>query len=182
MHKHPKPFLRSYWVVPGKLLAGEYPGHQNPDKATSKMNALIQAGIRTIINLQEEDETDYSGNLFRPYSEFFAQAAVHAGITAQMFRFPITDNDIPDRNFMIKILDAIDQSISENQPVYVHCWGGKGRTGTVVGCYLIRHGIADPENVLGYLDRLRIYDACGSDPSPQTQSQLFFVSEWKKNL
>ncbi|MBA3406233.1 MAG: dual specificity protein phosphatase family protein [Gemmatimonadaceae bacterium] len=24
--------------------------------------------------------------------------------------------------------------------IYVHCWGGVGRTGTVVGCYIVRHG------------------------------------------
>src|SRR3712207_6971239 len=24
---------------------------------------------------------------------------------------------------------------------YVHCWGGIGRTGTVVGCYLVEHGM-----------------------------------------
>lgn len=182
MHKHPKPFPRSYWVVPGLFLAGEYPGHRDTEKAAGKMNALIQAGIRTVINLQEEDETDWNGNLFLPYEESLRHAASLAGKTARVLRFPVTDNDIPDRNFMIKILNAIDRSISENLPVYVHCWGGKGRTGTVVGCYLIRHGIAEPVNVFDYLDRLRIYDACGSDPSPQTQSQLDFVRRWAKNM
>jgi len=32
--------------------------------------------------------------------------------------------------------------------VYVHCWAGRGRTGTVVGCYLKRHGIAEDTNVI----------------------------------
>ena len=35
---------------------------------------------------------------------------------------------------------AIDEAMSAGKAVYVHCWGGVGRTGTVVGCWLVRHG------------------------------------------
>jgi protein-tyrosine phosphatase len=35
---------------------------------------------------------------------------------------------------MTTILDAIDESMTAGKPVYVHCWGGMGRTGTVIGC------------------------------------------------
>lgn len=181
MHPQPKPFPRSYWVVPGKFLAGEYPGHPNHEKAFEKMNALIGAGIRTIINLQEEDETDWNGKLFAPYDSQFFSAAALAHTTVHLYRYPITDNDIPDKKTMIQILNTIDKSITDNLPFYVHCWGGKGRTGTVTGCYLIRHGIAEPDNVFEYLNRLRMYDAHGSEPSPQTPRQFAFVKNWKKN-
>ena len=41
---------------------------------------------------------------------------------------------------MASILDAIDAALDGGKTVYVHCWGGVGRTGTVVGCWLVRHG------------------------------------------
>ena len=41
---------------------------------------------------------------------------------------------------MSDILDAIDAALRDGKTVYVHCWGGVGRTGTVIGCWLVRHG------------------------------------------
>lgn len=51
----PTPFPRSYWVVPGKLLAGYYPGAKDPNEAKEKITALLNAGIRHFINLMEAD-------------------------------------------------------------------------------------------------------------------------------
>ena len=35
------------------------------------------------------------------------------------------------------ILGALDTALKAGEIVYVHCWGGVGRTGTVVGCHLV---------------------------------------------
>ena len=51
-------FNRSYWVVPGKLLAGGYPGSENPVEEERKLKGLIQAGIRHVISLMEAQEYD----------------------------------------------------------------------------------------------------------------------------
>jgi len=56
---------------------------------------------------------------------------------------------------MIRILDQIDRGMEQNPAVYLHCWGGRGRTGTVVGCYLARHGMAVGEAALDLLGELR---------------------------
>jgi protein-tyrosine phosphatase len=52
-------------------------------------------------------------------------------------RYAVPDLGIPPRPGMVKILDEIDALLAAGRRVYVHCWGG---TGTVVGCYLVRHG------------------------------------------
>jgi hypothetical protein len=54
-------------VIPEKLLAGCYPGSKNPNEASVKLTALINAGIRHIINLMESDERDLTGRRFVPY-------------------------------------------------------------------------------------------------------------------
>ena len=61
------PFNRSYWVVPGKLLAGGYPGSENPVEEERKLKGLIQAGIRHVISLIEPEEYGRSDDPFPPY-------------------------------------------------------------------------------------------------------------------
>ena len=53
------PFARSYWVVPGKLLAGYYPGDLDTSKMEKKLKGLLQAGIKYVINLMEENEQNW---------------------------------------------------------------------------------------------------------------------------
>ena len=63
------PFPRSYWVIPGLLLAGEYPGSRDYVKEKEKLTGLLDAGILQIINLMEPDETNYSGRAFTEYDK-----------------------------------------------------------------------------------------------------------------
>ena len=69
-----------------------------------------------------------------------------------------------------------------DKPVYVHCWGGKGRTGAVVGCYLVRHGFAAGNDVIEKIKELRKNTEDFSDPSPETKEQINMVINWKKEL
>ena len=66
-----------------------------------------------------------------------------------------------------QILDLVDDALGRDEPVYVHCFGGIGRTGTVVGCWLVRHGRddGDPMRRIATLRR-DVPDAW--QPSPQT--------------
>jgi ADP-ribosyl-[dinitrogen reductase] hydrolase len=171
----PVPLDRSYWVVPGKFLAGAYPGDLTPDKAEEKIRELISAGIRCIVDLTSEGDRNLSGQhlmTYRHYVDALAPGAYH--------RKPITDLDVPSRDEMREILDLVDAAISSNRPVYVHCLGGIGRTGTVVGCWLARHGIAAGAAVMGTIRKLRGNDPHRHIESPETSRQRRFVSEWSE--
>ncbi|MCS6244909.1 MAG: hypothetical protein H2172_13785 [Opitutus sp.] len=65
------PFKRSYWVVPGKLLAGCYPGAQTLESAQAKAKGLLAVGVTDIVNLMEVTESNRDGqgfadDLFKP--------------------------------------------------------------------------------------------------------------------
>lgn len=172
------PFNRSYWVVPGKLLAGCYPGSENKDDGHKKLKGLLDHGIRHIINLMEIDEFNWDMKPFVPYEIQMKSIAESMGIDVTFKRIPIRDMKTTSRIEMIKTLDQIDQSIEHNRPVYIHCWGGRGRTGTVVGCYLARHGYASEQKVLKLIKDLRKYTEDHNQPSPETSGQIDMVFSW----
>ena len=77
-------------------------------------------------------------------------------------------------------LDAIDEHMSQGRTVYVHCMGGIGRTGTIVGCWMARHGLTGQ----AALDRLReLWRACPKSQysrSPESREQERYIREWKE--
>lgn len=172
------PFIRSYWVVPGKLLAGYYPGAKNSKEAKKKLKALLACGIRHVINLMEPDEFNWDMKPFVPYQEQMRSIAQSMGREVTHEQIPIRDLRTSSRGEMIQILDSIDQSIEEGKSVYIHCWGGTGRTGTVVGCYLARHGFALGQKVLGMIQELRKDAKDYHRPSPETNQQIDMVLSW----
>ena len=175
------PFERSYWVVPRKLLAGYYPGDLNKDVMVYKLNGLISAGISLVINLMEPGEINFYGDLFDEYETHLQSIAQERGVSINPVRFPIRDMGIPSEELMVRILDLIDLVNALKKSVYVHCLGGVGRTGTVVGCYLIRHGMATSENVLETITGLMEEGGVFGYRSPQTFEQEMFVFNWGKN-
>jgi hypothetical protein len=173
------PFDRSYWVTPGKFLVGYYPGDRQKDMMVLKLQGLLDSGIRCVINLMEPDERDHDGLPFLNYVPVLKQLA-DGGPPIECHRIPIRDLDVPTPAFMIQILDRIDEALKEDCPVYIHCWGGRGRTGTVVGCWLARHGIAEGMDALEMIKVLRRFDSKSHWPSPEMASQIAMVLSWKK--
>jgi protein tyrosine phosphatase len=88
------------------------------------------------------------------------------------------------RNFYGRLDQSIsvDMCIKYDKPVYVHCWSGKGRTGTVVGCYLARHGMAADIDVIEMIREIRKNTEDFSDPSPETKEQINMVINWTEGL
>jgi len=174
-----KPFSRSYWVVPGKFLAGYYPGDRQKGMMQQKMSDLLACGIQCVINLMEPDEQDHDGLPFIDYAPVLKRLA-DGGFPIDCHRMPIRDLGIPSRKLMVQILDRIDDALEDDRPVYIHCWGGRGRTGTVVGCWLVRHGIAQGESALEKIRDLRRFDAKAHWPSPEMPDQIRMVLSWEK--
>ncbi len=80
--------------------------------------ALKQQGIKSLVALTRESNSD----------EPLAKAA-----GMNYLRVSIIDNTAPTFAQMKDFLDFV--TAPENQPAYVHCQAGKGRTGVAVACY-----------------------------------------------
>lgn len=165
------PLPNSYWVVPGRLLAGECPGTATLAATTERLHALLAAGVTLFVDLTEEGEVS-------EYSHLLMYAAGAEEI--HHVRYSIDDHKIPDSpHVMLNILDTIDAHLAKNKIAYVHCRAGIGRTGTVMGCFLQRQGL-DGDASLDRLNELW----CESERSrswphiPETEEQIEYVKKW----
>lgn len=167
----PSPIPNSYWVKPGKLLAGEYPGAGSRAETMQRLQKLVRAGVDSFVDLTEEEELP-------------AYKAMLADLGERPIRYrrlSITDHSIPESpRRMSEILDYIDAELGQGRCVYVHCRAGIGRTGTTIACHLIRGGLAN-EAALEHLQRLwRRCARSRSWPSvPETDEQVEFVRTWR---
>lgn len=168
------PIVESYWVKDGQFLAGEYPGSFEPEDARKRLEKFIETGIRTFIDLTQPHE-------LVPYEPILKDIAKIYDVQPAYHRFAIRDHGVPSEKTMERILDTIDEAIENGNPAYVHCWGGIGRTGTVVGCYLVRHGVA-PDKALQQVNALyRTRPANFFMPtSPETYEQMEFIRNWRE--
>jgi hypothetical protein len=176
MNALPPPILDSYWVLPGRFLAGAYPGLRSDKFATrQRLAAFLDAGFDTFIDLTCAGE--------RPaYLPMLQEEARACDRIVQHQRFSFSDFNIPTHAGMAAALDTIDAALAENRKVYLHCVGGIGRTGTTVGCWLIRQGMK-PADALFRLQEL--YQAAGqslnSPRSPETVEQVNFILHWEEH-
>ena len=170
---HPDtPVPESYWVQPGQLLAGAYPllVGEAEQAMRQRMRRFLAIGITAFVDLTEAHE-------FVPYSPFVMAGVSEETRPPTYQRLPIRNWNVPTAAMMRRILDTIDTALAEGQRVYVHCAGGIGRTGTVVGCYLVRHGLQG-EAALAEIMRLRHAMPNASDLSPRREPQRQMVRTW----
>ena len=159
------PILDSY-LVAERLLAGEYPGAADAASAERRMRAFAERGIATFVDLT------HPADALAPYEHLLPAGG-------RRIAHPIVDLGTTTIPHMTRILDDVDAGLAEGRSVYVHCWGGIGRTGTVVGCWLVRHGL-DEDDPLRTIERLRRGVADAWAASPQTAAQRAMVTGWTR--
>jgi hypothetical protein len=167
-----RPISESYWVEPGRFLAGEHPAKFDAELTRKRVDALIEAGFDTFIDLTQPAETF-------PYIDILLEQAAVYDVKVTHRRFAIGDFGLPTSRQMNEILDTIAEYLRAGRKIYLHCWGGIGRTGTTVGCYLVRQG-KTPEGALAQLSAWwRGVPKSQIHPhSPETREQVNFIRSW----
>jgi protein-tyrosine phosphatase len=137
----------SYWVRP-ELLAGRYP---------ADLSALLELGVRAFVDLTEADELP-------SYAQSLPSGVTH-------HRIAVTDFTCPSAG---QIREALALLHEPRGVVYLHCRGGCGRTGVIVGCYLVEAGLS-PDAALA-----RVQELTGRR-CPETPDQVDMVRSWLDN-
>jgi protein-tyrosine phosphatase len=129
--------------------------------------------------LWRHDETLHAwfgGDHLDSHWEALRLAAQRAGREVHHFAYPNPDNSVLDRDGYDRILACIRDEIASGRVLYVHCWGGKGRTSTVVGCLLVDHGL-DYDATIARIAELRAETRKADDPCPESASQHRLLRE-----
>lgn len=145
-------------IDPGRLVAGRHPCALGPENAVLEVRALTDAGVTLFVDLTHAGELEPYDSLVEPPARYGNR--------------PIVDFSVPTREALAATLDEIDAELDAGGIVYVHCWAGCGRTGVVVGAWLVRHG-ASPEDALGAIAEAR------GRGCPQTLEQRALVLGWQ---
>jgi len=148
------------WVIPGKLIAGQYLGGNT---SSEKMEVMKKVGVKTIIDLTHEDDNmtvyDVPTHMTRHH-------------------FPIVDQTAYNDGAVISAATVALAAMRDTTGgvVYMHCWGGHGRTGVVVsvivGQYLnVSADVAIYITSATHATRPYI-SAQGRSASPQSEMQI----------
>ncbi len=168
----------TYPVQPASLYAGEYPGSPDPEAAKMRIRHLVEGGVRTFIDLTTPvDELE-------SYQPALDAVAAKTGHSLRRLSFPVPDMSIPaSPEEMEGILAAIRAHLVDGS-VYVHCWGGIGRTGTVIGCWLRGTGLSGEEALarVQHLYSTHMPKSSRIPKAPQTAPQRDFVKNWQGAL
>jgi hypothetical protein len=164
----PLPLPNSYWVLPGRLLAGEHPwGNRMPD-TRARLERLLGAGVNYFIDLTEDGEMpDYRGLL--PARHHYLRCAIR-------------DQEVPaDAALMQRLQAQIRKALAVRRCIYVHCRAGIGRTGLVIGCQLVESGLEGRAALTRLNELWRQSERAKSWPSvPQTDEQADYILGWPR--
>jgi protein-tyrosine phosphatase len=154
------------------LLAGEYPGARTEEETRVKLRSFLEAGVSYFLDLTEEGECPAS------YEALLLEEAKERNQIVTYQRLAVSGNGAPVTRQMREIQRMIQNALNEGHTIYVHCLGGVGRAGMVVGCYLIEQEMSAAE-ALAQIRRLRRGTTDGWRKSPETRPQEEFVRNWQ---
>ena len=132
----------------GKVNEFLYRGAQPEGTDYSELAAL---GVKTVIDLEQTGKSDEE------------QKVTAAGM--KFYRIPMSDRKTPEpgqiEEFLMLVNDAAEQ------PVFVHCHGGRHRTGTMVAVYRMTHDGWDLTHAYQEMQHYRFTTAFGHEPLKQ---------------
>jgi atypical dual specificity phosphatase len=169
----PRPHLNCYWLVRGRVLAGEYPGAHDGAVLRPRIEAMLDAGVTHCFDLTHESEA------LPAYAAALEHAGAVRGVSTSTQRFGVADFGVPSVRGMRGTLAALDAALHDAGVVYLHCRAGIGRTGTVAGCLLVEQGLSGTAALELIRFKWQVVAKRNLAPhSPETDEQRDFIARW----
>ncbi len=81
MNDATQPIAESYWVLPGRFLAGEYPAAFENEQTLYRLRSLLGAGLDIFVDLTEAGELP-------PYDSDLSSGGSRGGARLHLSSFP----------------------------------------------------------------------------------------------
>ena len=149
------PHEKSNWLIPGSILVGGWPyrlprgrgsSGESAEEGVAKLHSILDAGINTFVSLTEDAEIRgkaYCFNSFQKaaegrYRELHGpqRQAKRAGLEIRFLTCPMVDGGTCEDEKLFQLLVGLLAELRASRAVYIHCYGGHGRTG-IVACSML---------------------------------------------
>jgi predicted protein tyrosine phosphatase len=118
--------LHFAWVEEGRLAVSAFP-EQEED-----IRWVHAQGIRAIVTLTEQ-----------PLTYCFITPALLQSLDIVTYHEPIDSRGVPeDLEVTYRVMDFVDEMLTERRPVLMHCHNGTGRTGVMLYAYYLQQNIS----------------------------------------
>ena len=123
----PAPTRGTHWVIPDRVAAGESAG----GFPSTSLVALVNAGVDTFVCLQKSYH-EYGCTDYRQTLRDLAKKPDFPPHPINFLHFPIPDHGVVEDEDMLALTSQLADLLRNGRSLYVHCYGGHGRTGSVL--------------------------------------------------
>ena len=155
------------------MWGAEYPGDSIESLAKEKLAHAIKFGITHFIDLTQEGELP-------PYEHLLPKDG-----SVNYLRFPIRDAHSPESiEAVYRLTTYIDTVLLDpNNAIYLHCWGGVGRTATIAGCwYAMHHNASYYTTICSLLEMWKSCLKSNQQTIPDHWKQKDFIKQFVRFL